>query len=109
VPRCEDSSFTTDSERGSALMLVPVAFVITVILAAFAMNSALTFLAHQELSRAARTTSPRPSSARRCTTDLTTRSVSLPQRQCCSEMSPGGSETRSSTSRSQTRSSTATP
>lgn len=34
-------------------MLVPVAFVITVILAAFAMNSALTFLAHQELSRAA--------------------------------------------------------
>ena len=41
------------SDRGSALMLVPAAVVITVILASFTLNSALTFLAEQELERTA--------------------------------------------------------
>ena len=41
------------SEKGSALLLVPVTFLIVVILAIFALNSALTFLAAQELERRA--------------------------------------------------------
>jgi hypothetical protein len=41
------------SERGSALMLIPAAFLIVMILTLFTLNSALVFLAQQELSRAA--------------------------------------------------------
>lgn len=43
----------TADERGSALLLVPVTFLIVLMLAIFALNSALTFLAAQELERRA--------------------------------------------------------
>lgn len=42
-----------ETERGSALLLVPVTFLIVIMLAIFALNSALTFLAVQELERRA--------------------------------------------------------
>jgi hypothetical protein len=41
------------NEQGSALLLVPATFLIVLMLALFALNSALTFLAVQELERKA--------------------------------------------------------
>jgi hypothetical protein len=43
----------TTNESGSALLLVPAVFLIVVTLALFALNSALSFLATQELERRA--------------------------------------------------------